>query len=185
MKIEFSSKVFLGNKNKHTLLKIIVILFIAIMGAAILIKMVVGDFSFSNIWPFLLPLLLYQRLRRNSIPEPQYAMTVGNIDFQDCGMKILYENIDGGKNLGRFDEEIELSYSNISSVEYSVPLACFRIIANCNRSRIYKDIRKMNILNNDEEVSEIFIYVFDEAKAEEIKKGIQRYASFFVRVLEE
>jgi len=192
MNIKFSSKVAIDNpenKKKHPILTVLVILFMVIMGAAILIKLLVGDLSGINIMAFVLPFLAYQRLRRNSIPEPQFAMAAGNIDFQEHEMKISYVDVDGGEKIGRFDEEIVVSYSDICcdicDVEYSSTLSCFHMVAHYKHSRVYKDVEKSSMSVNSEEFGDICVFVLDESVADEIKKCIQQYADVSVEVLDE
>ena len=184
MQCTFSSKVFVGNKNRNLALRILLFVIFVIIILCILIKLIVGDFHFSDVTSIVISIIVLITCRSNSKPIPQYASTIGTVDFGSDGMSITYADIDGGKSIGSFTETIDIQYADIESIQFRQQLFCYRIIAKCVKKRYFNDSQREAILENGEKIADIYIYVLDEEESAEFRKNLSKYTSSIVGIID-
>ncbi len=185
MQYRFGSKVEIKEYKKNPVLLILGIVFAVVMGLCILIKIIVGDFHFSDISGFFLPLIIIGNYKLNKPAKRRFCMAEGVIDFGEEQMTITHADVDGGEKLGRFTEEAVIRYDEIESIQYGPALSCFRLVAGCKQKRVFAADGREEILDDGELPREYFLHVNDELDAEELKKLIQKHAEFIVSVVEE
>lgn len=187
MRDEFSSKVFIGQETKHRGLRALYLIIGVIIIGCVLIKVIAGDFQFSDISGILFVVFLIGLSKSRMAPELKYGFGVCVIDYEADKMTITYPNIGGNSSEGKFTEKTEIRYEDIESIEYGKALACFRIVGRCKRERRYFAKGKERIINfaSPEDISEIFIYVLDEEEQQVVLKNMQRKARFIIRVIED
>ncbi len=183
MQNQFASRVYLGEKKKNLFLRIVLLVACAVIVFCLLIKVIVADFSFSDISGILFSLLIIYNSRVSMKSIPQYAMADGIIDFENERMTITYANVDGGKNLGRFTERTIIRYEDIKSIQYGEALECYRIVTKCKRCRVFHDFGKENVMDNGVSDTEVFIYVFDSDEEKNIRNSLQKYSAHIVSVI--
>lgn len=187
MRNEFSSKVFLRQETKHVGLKIGYLILGTIIIGCVLIKVIAGDFSFSDISGILFILFLISLAKGRKTPELKYGFGDCIIDYENDKMTITYPNISGGSSIGCFKETTVIRYEDIESIEYGKVLECFRIVAKCQTIRdfVTKGKEHSVILAEPKDITETFIYVLDKEMQAVVLKSIQKSASFIVRIIED
>lgn len=83
MPYRFGSKVEIVEYKKNPVLLILWIVFAVVMGLCILIKIIVGDFHFSDISGFLLPLIIIGNYKLNKSVKRQFGMSEGVIEEEE------------------------------------------------------------------------------------------------------
>lgn len=184
MKIKFNSQVFIGNKRGNIVLRILRLLTGAILISLVGIKILVGDFNISDISGILVAMIIISVCNRGSRQKPQYASTLGSVEFGQEKMKITYADIDGGKNVGLYSESSTIQYDEIDSIEYGRDLNCFRIVANCLKIRNYMQFHDEKIISSGADKIETFMYVMDSNVAIDILQNFEKYTGISVTILE-
>lgn len=184
MQNTFTSKVFIGNKKKNLALSILLFLISIIIILCVLIKLIVGDFHFSDISGILISVLILNTCRNNRRPKPQYATAMGKIDFSNEGMTITYEDVDGGKALGRFTETTNIRYEDIECIQFGQQLSCYRIVAKCIRKRFFYDFGRERELENGEKTANTYVYIMDEDEDVELRRNLQKYTGCIVAIID-
>lgn len=183
MRYEFGSKVFLGRAKGNLFLRILFIIAALMISFALLIKIIVNDFAFSDMANILVILLLIGASSRRGRSKLQYAFTNCIVEFGNEQMTISYPNVNGGKNLGSFQDVYTIEYKDIENLEFGRELGCFRIVAKHTLKKTCFDLGKENVWEK-EPGSEIFLYVLEEEEQETVLKAMRRYTGFLVRVIE-
>lgn len=186
MRDEFSSKVFLGQEKKYRGLRILFLLLGIIIIGCVLLKIIVGDFHFSDISGILFSVFLIGLLKSRMPAELKYGFGVCTIDYGQDKMIITYPSINDNDE-GKFMEKTVIRYEDIESIEFGRALECFRIVGKCDTKRQYLTPGKEKVMNlaSPEEISETFIYVLDEEEQSAVFKNMQKKASFIIRVVED
>lgn len=184
MQNTFSSKVFVENRKKSLVLRVFLVLIAAIIVICVLIKLVVGDFRFSDISGILLSVLIIFVCKNQSTPTPQYAAAIGNIAFEKEKMIITYADVDGGKSLGRFTETTVIPYEDIESIQYGNALSCYRIVGKCLKKRYFEKFSREKVLENAEKTVATYLYVLDEDEDVEIRRKLQKYSGCIVGIVD-
>ena len=183
MKDEFSSKLYLESEKGNLGLRILAAILVVIIAVCLLIKVIVGDFSFSSI-PWLLVILISsQWIRAKTKVKYVYAHGQCIIDYDKDKMTITYPSMNAGKR-GVFKDVNVVRYDDIENIQFGKELGCFRIVAKGNRTREYLGKGKTVQMATADKISETYIYVLEEEEQEQVMYNLQRKAGFIVTFLE-
>lgn len=187
MELKFASKVYTGQKKKFRFWNLFMNLIAAVICVCVLIKIVVGDFSFSDISGILISFLLISLSRNKLSGEKTYGCGECILKFEPEKMTITYPLIHSDDKKGSFKENVIIRYEDIENIEYGKALECFRIVACCDRKREYQNQPEHPFvqLSDPDYPEETFLYVLDEEMQDQVLKSISKYAEFIVRVIED
>lgn len=187
MELKFASKVYIGHRKKFRFWNLFMNLIAAVICVCVLIKIVVGDFSFSDISGILISFLLISLSRNKLSGEKIYGCGECILKFEPEKMAITYPRIDSDDKNGSFKETVIIRYEDIENIEYGKALECFRIVACCDRKREYQNQPEHQVvqLSEPDYPEETFLYVLDEEMQDQVLKSISKHAEFIVRVIED
>lgn len=183
MRDEFSSKLYLESEKSNIGMRILVVILGVIIVVCFLIKIIVGDFSFSSI-PWLLVILVSsQWIRAKTKVKYLYAHGQCIIDYEKDKMTITYPSMNAGKR-GILKDVNVIRYDDIENIQFGKELGCFRIVAKGNRIREYLETGKKVHMATADKIEETYIYVLEEEEQDNVMRNLQRKAGFIVTVLE-
>lgn len=180
---KFSSKVFVGNKKNSLILRILFGTIAVIILFAVLIKLIVGDFHFSDLSVVIISILVLITCKNNGTPTPQFVPAIGNIDFDNDEMAITYENVNSDAE-GKFTDITVVKYNTIESIQYSRELMGYCIVGKGLHKKIFIDSNREEILDNGESITNIYMYVLDEDEDVDIRENLQKYSGCIVSILD-
>lgn len=184
MKIEFLSRLYIRSKRKGSFLGFIVGITCTVVLVCMLFKLMMGDFNSSDLTSVLISLIIVLVARNRRKEIPLYVDTKGEISFCQEKLKITYANVFDEQTKENFVDETSIKYDEIDVIEYGKDLNCFRIVAKCVRKRTYFDTTKEMLIEDGDAVVETFVYVYDEAVADEIRMKLQKVTKSIIQVLE-
>lgn len=138
MDYQFQSKVYTGESKGNKVFNTILLVVGIVIGLCLLIKILVGDFHFSDVRPIIFALIIIGCSKLNIGVKPVSVDTTGQIHFTDKGMSIIYRNIPSSKKEGPYDETTFIRYADIETIELSRNLDCFRIVGNAEQRRFFQ-----------------------------------------------
>lgn len=184
MNYRFKSKLALEERKGNPFILIPGIIFAVVMGGCILVKIIVGDFRFSDISGLLFPLLIIGNYKLNKPLKVRYCMADGVVEFGNKEMRIRHEVLAGENDAGIFSEETVIVYDEIECIQYGEVRSCFRLVAGCRQKRMFADGRVENP-DDGELPREYFLYVNEAQDAVELMELFQKYTEVNVYVIED
>ena len=184
MNYTFQSKVYTGESKGNKVFNTILLVVSIVIGLCLLIKILVGDFHFSDVRSIIFALIIIGCSKLNIGAKPVSVDTTGQIHFNDEGMSIIYRNIPSSKKEGPYDETTFIRYTDIETIELSRNLDCFRIVGNAKQSRFFQKTGEETIVQPDED-RETFITVYFDEQQDELKDLLQEQTHFIVKEMEQ
>lgn len=185
MDYQFQSKVYTGESKGNKVFNTILLVVGIVIGLCLLIKILVGDFHFSDVRSIIFSLIIIGCSKLNIGAKPVSVDTTGQIHFNDEGMSIIYRNIPSSKKEGPYDETTFIRYADIETIELSRNLDCFRIVGNAEQRRFFQKTEEETVVQNPDKDRETFITVYFDEQQDELKDLLQKQTHFIVKEMEQ
>lgn len=131
MELKFASKVYTGQKKKFRFWNLFMNLIAAVICVCVLIKIVVGDFSFSDISGILISFLIIYSSNSHFCKEEIYKNCECIFNLNDTYMEIRY------LCTSTENQTTIIQYNDIENVEYNEDSECLKITAHKNVENIF------------------------------------------------